>query len=383
MKKIIYILSLILFLPIVFSLQQEKVVYEFESCNNNISIDVTAKDEIIIGEYSLKDCNMVGLNRWFCECDGKYNLVLLTNFNTINNYTFSINYSYTSNSTEDLQDIRIKNEDIKINSLEYKNLAMYFVLEGDGKKTASIYVGSFGSPYKLYINNQETNFDYLNNTVIFDIHFSTNNVTLDYNYPSQESIGVVSGGGGGGGGGAFTIRFEVDKPMTKMLKLNVISRFWVDGKQHTIKVVKIFENSTRIEVESELQTIDLFLNEPRIINVDGGDLELTLTETRGNVVFIKFEKLAKAEEKPIAEEFIEEEKEIIEEEKLEKIEEVCETCGGGIPIEEIKSTTLFIVLFIAIIVIGGCTIYFYLSHKRKNLNNKHKKEDKENEIEQK
>ena len=140
-----------------------------------------------------------------------------------------------------------------------------------------------------YICGCEDNYDF---NVTFKIN-AVNNYTFDFNYMYETLVQEQSSGssrGSGGSSGAFTIRFT-NQSRTLMLKKNILSRFWVNGEQHTIEVVNIFNDSVRVEIKSVPQIKDLFLNSPRIIDIYGEQLELTLTEIRGNVVFIKFEKL--------------------------------------------------------------------------------------------
>jgi len=143
-----------------------------------------------------------------------------------------------------------------------------------------------------YICGCEDNYDF---NVTFKIN-TVNNYTFDFNYMyetlvQEQSSGSSGGSGGSRSGGSFTIRFDENKSRTLMLKKNILSRFWVNGEQHTIEVVNIFNDSVRVEIKSVPQIKNLFLNSPSIIDIDGEQLELTLTEIRGNVVFIKFEKL--------------------------------------------------------------------------------------------
>ena len=138
-----------------------------------------------------------------------------------------------------------------------------------------------------------------NNNYDFNVSFrinTVNNYIFHFNYDYSKEVTVSQKPSEGvprrGSSGAFTARFEVGKPRTFMLKPNIISRFRINGNQHTIKITDIFNDSVRVEIKSEPQIIDLFLNEPRQIQIDNETLELTLTEIRGRVAFIEFEKLS-------------------------------------------------------------------------------------------
>jgi hypothetical protein len=58
-------------------------------------ISVTGEYMIDNDEYSLYNCNETINNTWVCNCSGDFDVILKTKHNTINNYTFHINYTYT------------------------------------------------------------------------------------------------------------------------------------------------------------------------------------------------------------------------------------------------------------------------------------------------
>jgi hypothetical protein len=75
-----------------------EVVHHFDKCN---TIRVFVEGEYVINnnEYSIINCTETSNNSWFCECDNNYDLILLTDIQTKNNYIFSINYNYSIESS--------------------------------------------------------------------------------------------------------------------------------------------------------------------------------------------------------------------------------------------------------------------------------------------
>ena len=175
-----------------------------------------------------------------------------------------------------------------------------------------------------YICDCNDNYDF---SVTFKIN-AINNYTFSFNYAYSKAIEEQQSSGGGGSSsgssGAFTVRFQENKTRRLMLKPNIISRFWINGNQHTIKLTDIFNDSVRLEIRSEPQIIDLALNQSRIITIDNEELELTLTEIRGRIAFIEFKKLpsyVEIDEPIIEEEPIQEEtEETPEEEPIEDLD---------------------------------------------------------------
>ena len=143
----------------------------------------------------------------------------------------------------------------------------------------------------------------------FNISFEVNTVnhyTLYFNYDYSKTVKEKQISGGGSSG-AFTIRFQENQSRILMLIQNVQSRFWVNGIQHTIKIINISNNTVELEIKSEPIKIILNLNESRQVQIDNETLELTLKEIRGRVVFIEFEKLSF---------YVETDEQIIEEEQI-------------------------------------------------------------------
>ena len=60
----------------------------------NVTINVTATQVIDEQEYEFVNCIQPVTNYWECACNGDYELVMKVKQNTVNDYTFSINYVY-------------------------------------------------------------------------------------------------------------------------------------------------------------------------------------------------------------------------------------------------------------------------------------------------
>ena len=71
------------------------IVEHFDLCDS-LRINVTGDFVIDSNEYELISCDETINNSWYCECYDDYDLVIDTELNTINNYTFEIrvNSSY-------------------------------------------------------------------------------------------------------------------------------------------------------------------------------------------------------------------------------------------------------------------------------------------------
>ncbi len=213
----------------------------------------------------------------------------------------------------------------------------------------------------------DCNDDY-NFNVTFKIN-TVNNYTFHFNYDYSKEIMETQepdkkGSTRGGSSIAFTIRFQENKSRIFMLNQNIISRFWINGEQHTIKLIEIFNNTIELELRSEPIKIILKLNESKQIQMDNETLELTLKEIRGRVAFIEFEKLQKypsiSDEKPID---INKTTEEVVEEKI-----VPEEFQGEVIIEfpeEERKINIGLIIIIAIIVIG-LIVYFIIAKKKTN-----------------
>ena len=72
---------------------ENSTIYTINDCTD-LKINTTADLIIDNGEYSILNCVENQTNYWKCSCSGDYNVVLSTKPNTINNYTFLLNYNY-------------------------------------------------------------------------------------------------------------------------------------------------------------------------------------------------------------------------------------------------------------------------------------------------
>jgi len=137
--------------------------------------------------------------------------------------------------------------------------------------------------------------DGYNFTLSFSINtINTYNILFNYNYstyiiesPKRRS----SSSGSSGGGGIFTVRFKDNKPVNLTLKKYINSRFWVNSKQHTIRLLDIINNSIMLQIQSEPIDIELSVNQSQTIQLDNETLKLTLNRISGNTVNIEFEKI--------------------------------------------------------------------------------------------
>lgn len=105
MKKAIWFLAL-LFIPLVmgYSAGNETIVSHFDICESLV-VDVTGELNIIDGEYWLLNCtNLNNSNVWDCNCTDEYTLMLQTLTNTVNTYTFEMDYEYIAEEQEDSDD---------------------------------------------------------------------------------------------------------------------------------------------------------------------------------------------------------------------------------------------------------------------------------------
>jgi len=343
MKKTIMIMMLVLCLPIVFGITagNEETIFEGE-CSELI-VNITIEPNQDVGEYTLEpDCSeqtFIDNTKTFkCLCtDNETTLVLSPAINSEGDYTVSIdqyimvdnettepiNYSITNPTSDnttatvtlpnnitinrtiqpnevlnyiDFEDyIIIPEANVTFDSIDIEGNDIELTCTSSGYKCFDIYTEK-GAPYSVKINGTSIGFTYDTTTKIvhFCTTFSTKNVALTWTVPATPSVSSGGSSGGGSGGGSFTIRFEIGKPRTLMVKKNILSRFWINGKQHTFKVIGVSNDSVKVEIKSEPQVVQLKLNEMKMVDVDGDkyvDLKLTLKEIRGTISFIEFENI--------------------------------------------------------------------------------------------
>lgn len=204
------------------------------------------------------------------------------------------------------------------------------------------------------------------NDYYFNVSFKTNTVNsyifdFNYDYSKFAEETTPSSGSQRSSGGTFTLRFT-NKSRILMLKQFAFSRFWVDGKQHTIRIIEIGDDWVKIEIESEVINITLNLNETKEVQIDNETLRFNLKEIRGRVAFIEFTKIETfiKDEPEIVE--IEVEEEISISEDIDKKEEVIHLVSDkGVPDDAVrKSVTKWMIRIIVIllVVIIGLSGYF-------------------------
>lgn len=184
------------------------------------------------------------------------------------------------------------------------------------------------------------------NSYSFDIFYYA------YSKPIEEEQTFGGGSSSSGGSGAFTIRFLSNQSRVLMLNLYAVSRFWIDGGQHTIKVIEVGDGWINLIIESEPKNITLYINESQEIQLGNETLELTLRYIRGKISFIEFKKVSKPAIKEMPIEIINETIDEIEQEPEQEAEEEQEEAEEEKVIGKIiyfLIPALFIILFFIVI----------------------------------
>ena len=191
---------------------------------------------------------------------------------------------------------------------------------------------------------------------------AVNNYTFTFNYMYEEYVqdedtGGNGGGGYIGGGGVFTATLKLNESVIKMLRVNMISRFNINNKQHTVKITEIGDGYVTVDIQSEIKTLNLTLNEKHLIDFEDDnyyDLAVTLKTISGKTARIEFEHIDEYYETKIINETIP----TIPINETEPIEDI------DLPIEEEEeksSKTFWIVLMVIIVIlliIGGIWYFF-------------------------
>jgi hypothetical protein len=91
MKKLLIILFL---LPVVFAVPAgtDYTLYSVPKCTGSITVSVEASKTINAEEYNLKSCTKNSSTQWSCPCNNPFDIILNTRINTINTYSFTVNY---------------------------------------------------------------------------------------------------------------------------------------------------------------------------------------------------------------------------------------------------------------------------------------------------
>jgi hypothetical protein len=209
----------------------------------------------------------------------------------------------------------------------------------------------------------------------FNLSFSLlarNNYTIKFNHnylTAEIKETKKSGGSSGGGGGSFTLTLSKDKPITKMLIKNRISKIKVNGEYHSFKVLEITKDIVRVEIRSKPIIVELELNKTKSVDLDRDgkdDLILTLIKfnQRTGISYIKFENIL---EENINQTFVKK-NETLEEipEKQEEEENPVEEKEEELSKEEEKVKDLKVMLIsIGFIVLIALCVLFIVYRKRK------------------
>ena len=95
MKALMYSILVLVLITVVSAVPTgtNYTIHSFDECSS-LSVTVTGSQNIDDDEYFLHDCNEVFNNTWDCNCSDGFDLILSTKINTINSYTFSMDYNY-------------------------------------------------------------------------------------------------------------------------------------------------------------------------------------------------------------------------------------------------------------------------------------------------
>ena len=373
----LFILLIAFLLPPVMAVTggEEEIIYSFEECSN-FTVDVIGEQNIENGEYLLKDCILVGVDKWSCECDGIYDLILTTKINTINKYNFTINYSYQVNSTIDLVEVKLENKDIIIKEMVYIGNVLELELEGDGNKTVMIYVGDLSCPYKVLLNDINIVFICDNNYITFDAVFSTNNVKLNYNFPVIEPESPSTSGGGGGSGGGYVRDGLTQGSKTLVFNYGDVFQFNSKGYRHQAVILKVTKDSVKIRITSNPIELILLLGETKIVDIDGNgldDFSVTLNSISkygGSFTFTILDESIIVEEIPITTPI----EEVITETEVIEEEPIVEASDVVLPLPSIEKSYGWVSWAITFIVLAiiGILIAVYKKKNKETKNGKQK-----------
>ena len=259
----------------------------------------------------------------------------------------------------------------------YNNFTKCDTLKVNITATDKIDEGEYNITDNKCIENNNTNnwtdktnywecdcYDNYNFTVQFH-QGAVNNYTFNFNYMYEEYTqdedtgnGGSSGGYRSGGGGTFTARLKLNQSVIKMLRVNMISRFYIDGTLHTVKITEIGDGYVNVEIQSNIRKLNLTLNKEHLIDFEDDnyyDLGVTLKTISGRTARIEFKHI----DEYYGEKIINETTSTIQDNETEPIEDI------DLPIEEEEeeesSNTFWIVLEIIfiILVIGGLVWYLF------------------------
>ncbi len=90
MKPAIYFVMAVILMHSAFALfaGNREVVMNFPECSE-LMVEVEGELEIEQGEYYFENCTEIQENKWFCSCSDNYNLTVVLDPRTVNNYNIS------------------------------------------------------------------------------------------------------------------------------------------------------------------------------------------------------------------------------------------------------------------------------------------------------
>lgn len=138
-----------------------------------------------------------------------------------------------------------------------------------------------------YICDCENNYN-------FSVKFhsgAVNNYTLIFNYAySKYKEDSDNNRGSSSKKGSFTSLLKVNSSIIKSLRINITSRFNIDGIQHTLKIIEIGDNYVVVEIQSKVRKLNLTLNKEQKIDFEDDnyyDLKVILKKVSGKIARIE------------------------------------------------------------------------------------------------
>jgi len=96
MNKYILLSLLILFIPMVSAMNitagNESVIYTIKECEGPVDVKITSEEGIKNDELFIIGCDKENNNRWNCNCDKSFDLIINTKNDTLNMYDFTVRY---------------------------------------------------------------------------------------------------------------------------------------------------------------------------------------------------------------------------------------------------------------------------------------------------
>lgn len=221
-----------------------------------------------------------------------------------------------------------------------------------------------------FICNCSNDFNF---NVSFKIN-TVNNYTFSFNYDySREVVETkTTTPSGGSFGGAFSKHLKLGIPFKAVIVSGIDSYFYFNGKRHTMKMINYTNETIKLQIQSEIIEVVLFLNETKTIELEGGLLEIYLQKiyrTTATLILTSFEKEEPQEPlaTPFLEEPLEDEPPIESSDDTEDIEETEEEQIEFDQIQDEKNPkTGLIVSVILVVFIISILIILILKNKKKS-----------------